>query len=112
MKLLLKGIFTSALASCGPPEMSPTADGAHPIVPSLSAQRIYSSLAACPSSHIPLLVKSYFLAAADLFGHSGACMIDVFLAVKHLPYPSLPTLPPQHTHTQTVWRIVWRYAEL
>ena len=61
----------------------------------------YSSLA-CLSSHIPLLVKSYFLAAADLFGHSGACMIDVFLAVKHRPYPSLHS-PRHHHHPQTVW---------
>lgn len=77
-----------------PPFTFSTSSSTGPTMPSFcTAYTVYTNLAACLSSHIPLLVKSYFLAAADLFGHSGACMIDVFLAVKHLLYPSLHPLP-------------------
>lgn len=77
----------------------------HPAVVLTQPYSVRQRLSSC----IPPLVKSYFLAAADLFGHSGACVIDVFLAVKHLLYPSLhpllhPTLGPRKFGGMWTWK--------
>lgn len=74
-----------------------------------AAYTVCSSPAVCLSSYVPLLVKSYFLATADLFGHSGACMIDVFLAVKRRCSPN----PPSYSLELSVCQIVeWRGRSL
>lgn len=70
------------------------------------------------SSHIPLLLKSYFLAAADLFGHSGACMIDVFLAEEPPPHPSPPLslevcgLAESWSQSETFFRVWVKNAQI
>lgn len=85
-----------------------------PILPSsCTVYTVHTRLAESLSTHIPLLVESYILAAADMFGHSGACMIDVFLAVKHLALTPTPTV--RHyggTFVGTVygaasWAVAW-----
>lgn len=63
---LIKGCSWKFLSI--PPEHLKALASWRPLIPSwlLSLHSLCSSLAACLSSHIPLLVKSYFLAATDL----------------------------------------------